>query len=196
MRLNVLLSEKIITLPNCLSFLRILLMPVFGYSLYLEGTTGIKEYKYLTLSIVGLIILTDFLDGYFARLLNQESKIGQFLDPIADKIVCTLGLFLLYIYKDFPLWIVILMLLRDIYSIVGGIIIFSNRDIQVKPNKFGKIMVACIGLSAIIYILSPSYSLYGLTFQLTSVILIITFLLLSTILYWKTYSKVYFENKT
>ncbi|MDY6967327.1 MAG: CDP-alcohol phosphatidyltransferase family protein [Spirochaetota bacterium] len=196
MNTNDLFSDKIYTVSNLLTIIRILLVPFFGYFLYLEDITGMVKYDYLALMIIVLIIITDYFDGYIARLLNQVSKLGQFLDPIADKIACTTGLFLLHIYKEFPLWIVILLVLRDLYAIIGGAFLFSKIDIQVKPNLAGKLMVTSIALTGLVYIWSPSYNFHGLTLQLISVILFAFFLVISTVISFKTYLKVYLDNKS
>lgn len=194
MKIKEIFSEKVLTLPNFISISRILLVPVFGYFLYLENLTNIEKYKYYTLLITGLIILTDFLDGYSARLLNQVSSLGQFLDPISDKIAGTAGVFLLYVYKDFPFWIIIILLIRDIITIIGGFIMFSKRDVQVKPNILGKLMIFSLGVAAVVFILSPTFKIYNITLQQTSITVYLFFLIISTIFYWKTYTKVYFEK--
>lgn len=75
--------KKYYSLPNFLTLLRILMIPVVIILIYIPGRT-------LDLIAVGLFMLaclTDFLDGYFARVLKQSSSLGRFLDPIADKLL-------------------------------------------------------------------------------------------------------------
>ena len=195
MKIHELFEVKVWTISNVLSLMRVLLTPVLGYTLYLENATQNEDYKYFACIIAIIIILTDFLDGYFARLFNQISKLGQFLDPIADKIAAIGVLTFLHFFRDYPLWIIILIIMRDMYSITGAIFLFSKRNIQVKPNIFGKFMIGAIGVSAFLYILSPTFNLFGITLQQISIYFILLFLVLSTLLYWKTYFKLHLENK-
>ena len=196
MKVRELFDDKVFTISNLLSLTRVFLVPFAGYFLYLERRTGLEEYKYYCLCILALMILTDFFDGFIARLLDQVSILGMFLDPIADKITIISTTVLLHIFKGFPLWIILLVIIRDLYSIIGGVLLFSKIDIQVSPNIFGKCMVCSIGFAGIIYLLSPSFSLYGISLQQLSVFLILFFLIISTINYWKTYSREYFGNKS
>lgn len=196
MKIREILNDKVFTISNLLSLTRVFLVPFAGYCLYLEERTGLEKYKYYCLCILALMILTDFFDGFIARLLDQVSTLGMFLDPIADKVTIISTTFLLHIFKGFPLWIIVLLIIRDSYSIIGGIILFSKIDIQVLPNIFGKLMVCSVGLAGVIYLLSPSFNFYGVSLQEISVFLIIFFLVVSSVFYWKTYSRDYFENKS
>lgn len=195
MKLRELLSGRVVTISNILSVLRVVFVPIIGYLLHLEKTTGDERYQYCSIILFALLLATDFLDGYLARVLNQVSRLGQFIDPLADKIAALgLGLLLWY-YKDFPLWLLFLMLLRDLYAVAGGLLLFSSRDIQVRPNIFGKCMVTSMGVAGFVYILSPEVQIFGITLQQILIFLILVFMLLSSLTYWKTYSRVYFGNK-
>ena len=79
------------TIPNLLTSLRILLIPVIIFAFYRESTWG---YWVAAICFIGACI-TDYLDGLMARLLSQTSKLGQFLDPTADKLLVVSTLFLL-----------------------------------------------------------------------------------------------------
>lgn len=72
-----------LTLPNILTFSRILVIPLLVATFYLAGPLG----NWLALFLFILAGVTDFLDGYIARSLNQVSSLGRFLDPIADKLL-------------------------------------------------------------------------------------------------------------
>ena len=79
------------TLPNILTFLRIILIPVLVLVFYMPGLWSYK----LSAAIFGLAALTDWLDGYLARRLKQLSVFGAFLDPVADKLMVAVALVLL-----------------------------------------------------------------------------------------------------
>jgi cardiolipin synthase len=79
------------TIPNILTSIRILFIPVIIMAFYHESTLG---YGIAAVCFIGACI-TDYLDGLMARLLSQSSKLGQFLDPTADKLLVVSTLFLL-----------------------------------------------------------------------------------------------------
>ena len=81
----------IFKIPNILTLGRLILVPVLVFAYYLPGSLG----DWFSFSIFVLASFTDFLDGFFARLLKQQSKLGELLDPIADKIIVVTALFLL-----------------------------------------------------------------------------------------------------
>jgi len=98
-----------ITLPNQLTLLRIILTPFFVY-LFIQ-----PEFSYtLPASIIFLAAaLTDWYDGYFARRLNLTSRWGQFMDPLADKILISAAL-IVFAYRNYVFWwMIIIIILRD-----------------------------------------------------------------------------------
>ena len=103
------MEERILTIPNALSFVRLLLVPVF-----LWLVLGPK-YDELALAVLMVSGITDYLDGKLARRLNQTSKIGAILDPVADRffilaVVIGLG------YRDIiPWWLAVILPLRDVF---------------------------------------------------------------------------------
>ncbi|MDR7086874.1 cardiolipin synthase [Aeromicrobium panaciterrae] len=102
-------EERILTIPNALSFVRLLLVPVF---LWLVMGPKWDELALIVLMVSGI---TDYLDGKLARSLNQTSKIGAILDPVADRffilaVVIGLG------YRDIiPWWLAVILPLRDVF---------------------------------------------------------------------------------
>lgn len=103
------MEERILTIPNALSFVRLLLVPVF-----LWLVLG-PEHDVLALVVLMVSGITDYLDGKLARRLNQTSKIGAILDPVADRffilaVVIGLG------YRDIiPWWLAVILPLRDVF---------------------------------------------------------------------------------
>ncbi len=79
------------SIPNYITFLRILLIPILYVSIYIPGAIG----DWLSLGIYTVACLSDFLDGYLARRLNVQSNLGRMLDPIADKLMIATVLILL-----------------------------------------------------------------------------------------------------
>ncbi|MDO9052902.1 MAG: CDP-diacylglycerol--glycerol-3-phosphate 3-phosphatidyltransferase [Gallionella sp.] len=85
-----------LNIPNLLTWLRILLIPVFVTAFYLSDSTLSPHLKNLVATGVFILAaVTDWLDGYLARKLNQSSAFGAFLDPVADKLMVAAALILL-----------------------------------------------------------------------------------------------------
>lgn len=101
------MKEQFMTVPNLLSMLRLALVPVFLFLLLNE--------KYLVAIIVlALSSLTDYLDGYFARKFNQVTRLGQLLDPAADRLYIFSTLVGLSITGIIPVWLALVIIGRDV----------------------------------------------------------------------------------
>ncbi len=170
------------------------MFPLAGYALHIENITGNISYRNMAVIILIIMVATDIFDGYFARLFNQVSRLGQFLDPLADKIA-TIGMAcVLNHFREFPLWVIVVIIIRDIFNIYGGFVLFYKMDIQVRPNLLGKILVCTLGVAAFVFIMYPPFDLFGVTFQDLLVALILVLSVLSTIDYWRRYSYLYFDR--
>jgi len=96
------------TIPNALSGLRLLGVPVFFWLIVGPENDG------LALAILIVSSFTDWLDGYLARKLNQFSRLGELLDPLADRLYVVAALAALFIRDLLPAWVVALLILRDV----------------------------------------------------------------------------------
>ena len=96
------------TIPNALSGLRLLGVPIFFWLIVGPQSDG------LALIILVVSGFTDWLDGYLARRLNQFSRLGELLDPLADRWYVVAALIALYIRGLLPLWVVAALILRDV----------------------------------------------------------------------------------
>lgn len=139
-------KENILTLSNLLSFLRIfLIIPI--YFLISESKNEIA------IVVIIIAIITDWLDGYFARKFNQITEIGKILDPLADK-VCTSGGFIaLTLYQGFPPYLTGLIIFRDIIILIGSLFIIKRTNFVAPSNIPGKITVFFITFLGGAYIL-------------------------------------------
>jgi len=102
------ISRDIATIPNALSASRIIGVPIFFWLI-----VGPKRDD-LALYILVISAFTDWLDGYLARKLNQFSRLGELLDPLADRLYVVAALIALYLRNLIPLWVVVALLSRDI----------------------------------------------------------------------------------
>jgi len=100
-------------LPNILTILRIVLVPAFIW--FFAQVHENKTYGYIGLGLFIFMSLTDFFDGYLARKYQWVSDFGKIWDPFADKLLVYSALFLLVWLKRFPLWMVLILLIREIY---------------------------------------------------------------------------------
>lgn len=123
-------------IPNLLTLIRIALVPVFIYFCYNPSKNSIL-YAIIILAISGV---TDILDGYIARKYDQITKLGTVLDPIADKFL-TFAILIVFVNKKLiPRWFLIILAIKEIVLILGGIYLFLSEDKEVvSANKFGKI---------------------------------------------------------
>jgi CDP-diacylglycerol--glycerol-3-phosphate 3-phosphatidyltransferase len=196
MKICDLFEGRIATWSNLISLLRVVVSPVVGILLYYEKTTADTVYCSIAVTVYVLIALSDIVDGYLARYLHQVSRIGQFLDPVADKLTIFILSLILYFFKGFPLWLVIVIVVRDIGHIAAGAILFCTHDIQVRPSNAGKCMIFILGMTGFIYIINLSYSVMGISVKHIFVALTTALIVLSTVVHWNIYSKIYFTSKS
>jgi cardiolipin synthase len=102
------LTYRIWTIPNALSAARLLGVPVFFWLIVGPEKDG------LALIILVISSFTDWLDGYLARRLNQFSRLGELLDPLADRLYVVAALIALFVRGLIPIWVVVALLLRDV----------------------------------------------------------------------------------
>lgn len=112
-----------------------------------------------------LAVITDALDGYIARILNQESEIGRLIDPLADKIGVGIVVVLLVYFGDIPLWFAVLVILRDALIFCGGIILKLRKGVLLPSNMPGKFAVAFVALTLVLAMVH--YRVFSWLVQLT-----------------------------
>lgn len=127
-----LVSDIAINLPNSLTVFRILLVPVFvGLLLY-------QFYDY-ALAILLIAALTDALDGAIARRTNQRTRLGEYLDPLADKLLLVSAIVTLSVLDFIPVWTVILVVSRDAILLLGTVLAnLTDTAIDIAPTWLGK----------------------------------------------------------
>lgn len=104
-----------LNIPNLLTWLRILLIPVFVAMFYLpQDWFSVHEVNYIATLIFAAAAITDWLDGYLARALNQTSAFGAFLDPVADKLMVAAALVLLVKLQRVDAGIALIIIGREI----------------------------------------------------------------------------------
>jgi cardiolipin synthase len=122
----------ILNIPNTFTITRIVIIPVFITAIIY------KRYDYaLYLFVVAAI--TDILDGLFARIKNQKTALGTFLDPIADKFLIVTSFIILATYGWIPKWLAITVISRDIIVVTGWFLLYLvTGTSRVEPSVLGK----------------------------------------------------------
>lgn len=132
-------TDRVLTIPNILSFARLFLVPVFLWLLLGPGQDGEQWADITALVILGLSAFTDWLDGYLARKWNQISRLGQLLDPVADRLFIVATVIAFLIRDIVPWWFALLIVGRDLMMAVG-LVMLQRRGITALPVHFlGKV---------------------------------------------------------
>lgn len=137
-------------LPNKLTILRIILVPVFMWFLLLRNYyPGYSE----ALALITFIIaaLTDGLDGYLARKNENVTKFGKIVDPLADKLLITAALIAFVAMREISAWVAIIIIGREL-AITGLRAVAASEGVVLSANKWGK-MKTILQISAIIAII-------------------------------------------
>jgi cardiolipin synthase len=125
------LNGEVVNIPNLLSFLRIALVPVFLWFL-------LDEFFLAAIVVLAVAGLTDFLDGYLARKLNQTTKLGKMLDPVADRLYIFATLLALSATGYVPWWLAGLVILRDVLMLVSLPVLASVGYRSLPVHYLGK----------------------------------------------------------
>jgi CDP-diacylglycerol--glycerol-3-phosphate 3-phosphatidyltransferase len=165
------MDKKIFSIPNIISFFRLLLV-VPLVTLFSQFNTN-YDFRMYALALIGLIALTDKLDGYFARKLNQITELGKILDPVSDKvIICVMG-FYLFIYGEISPAYFMLVLIRDIYVFAGSVIITKKIGTVLPSTISGKISVLMTGIFMTWSIIDANKDSWFYIFLLSSSVILI-----------------------
>lgn len=141
-------------LPNLLTFARIALTPVFVAAFWLEMPVG----RWVVLGIFLIAAITDYADGWVARRRNVESRLGQMLDPIADKLLIASALVMLVYMDDIRGWVIIpalVILAREI--LVSGMREFlATISVQVPVSSISKFKTVLQVVAISMLIVAPA----------------------------------------
>lgn len=129
---------------NKVSIFRIVTVPFFVTTiLYYQPS---RDYlRFTALFIFALAVFSDALDGFLARVMHQTTKAGKILDPLADKLLLSCAFIFIYLKDNLPsglnvpLWLVIIVLSRDLIIFMGAAVIYViKNELILTPSKWGK----------------------------------------------------------
>lgn len=141
-------------LPNLLTLIRIIMIPIFMVVLLLKfpgGKTYFPYQDYVAAFIFIVAAATDGLDGYIARKMRQVTNLGKFLDPLADKLLVSAALISLVELEMVSAWIVWIILARE-FAVTGIRAIAAADGVVISASKLGKLktLTQVIAISALI----------------------------------------------
>lgn len=139
-------NSPILNVPNTLTVIRIVIVPVFV-------TAIIYDRNDYALYLFGAAAITDLLDGLVARLADQKTALGTFLDPLADKFLLITSFVLFSVYGWIPKWLAIAVISRDLIVVVGWLLIYMiTHNSRIETVLLGKAAIA-MQLFTLAYIL-------------------------------------------
>ncbi len=148
-------KKEIFSIPNILSIIRLVLIPIFAWVYLTAGSNG--EY-YFAAIIVVISGITDFLDGAIARKFNMITELGKFLDPLADKL--TQGTLFLCLAIRHPLmWLLVaLWAMKDGFMGIMGLVLLKKKNTKLQgANWYGKVCTAIIYVAVILILFFPGF---------------------------------------
>lgn len=162
----------IISLPNVITVIRILLIPLFV--IFLQA--GLHLYALL---IFAAAAVSDGLDGFLARYFNQRTELGAYLDPLADKLLLITAFIGMAVLQFIPGWLAVIVISRDILILMGiGVFTITQTKFEIHPSLWSKmttftqLFTICLVLLSLI--ISVPNGIKSAFFFLTAVITIIS----------------------
>lgn len=131
------MSDRILTVPNLLSFVRLACVPVFLVLVILG-------HDLWALLVLVFSVVTDFLDGVIARQFRQVSRLGQLLDPAADRLFIFASVIGLAVREVLPWWLVVVIVSRDVMLIVLGVVLMRHGYGPLPVHHLGKVATFCL----------------------------------------------------
>lgn len=172
------MSARLWTWSSILSVSRIFLLIPFGYFLLSDA----PDARMWAALVILLAVATDFLDGYLARARHEVTEFGKIIDPVADKVVAGVAAILLAWIGDLEWWVAIVVVLRDVLILIGGVAIRRKKHIIVQSNWPGKIAVTALAVLVFVSVLRSEELEW---FRTATLVFTLMMALLSLVLYTK-----------
>lgn len=140
-------QARLINIANALTAIRVLLVPLFAH-LLISGEIR------LALAVFSVCGLSDGLDGLLARWLHQRTIVGFYLDPIADKLLMATSFIVLAYVKIIPEWLTVLVISRDLFILVGSILILLLLDAGAIRSTFLSKLNTAVQILTVVFFLA------------------------------------------
>lgn len=181
-------------IPNILTLLRLIIVPILGYLLYFENYIPA-----MVLFVFGGV--TDILDGYIARKYGLVTKWGKFFDPLADKLMQITALVFLVLHHFIPIIVLVIVIIKEALMLTGGIMLYRKGKTVIGANWYGKLATVLFYFAILATIilsldsLKNVYSAIAIYVSLGLAVICTLFALVMYILIYYRFSKSYEKEK-
>jgi cardiolipin synthase len=142
-------------LPNILTLIRVLLIPVFVILIM----NKLFDWALITFACAGI---TDGIDGLIARITHQRTELGAYLDPIADKLLLSAAFITLAIIEILPSWLAVIVITRDLIILIGLLVmILTNYHLKIRPSLVSKVTTVFQIATILLVLLVVYYPTFG-----------------------------------
>lgn len=173
-------------IPNILTIIRFLLIPIFAIFLY-------EEYYLISSILFTIAGITDVLDGYIARKYNIITNFGKFADPIADKLLQITAILLLTLQQKIPLYVILIVIVKEAFMVFGSVTLLKKENHVVSANWYGKLATVIFYIAIMLLIVFDKTSN---TIRLILIWMAIISTLFAFVMYYiKTYRKIIKDSK-
>lgn len=159
------------TLANTLSMIRLLLVMPITYLILTDGPMG------WLFGLIGLALVTDWFDGRIARWSSTVSEWGKVLDPLADKIAGVAIVTALVVRGSLPMWFLGLLVVRDTFVVLGGVVLARRTGHVVMSAWMGKVAVTALSLTVLAALLRADPPLIQYCVLITAGLMVYSFFL-------------------
>ncbi len=151
-------SGDIYSVANMITLLRLLITPVFFTVLV------IRDGRYSLIAFILFVVAscTDFLDGMIARRTGTVTTLGKVIDPLVDRLLIAFGVLGLYVLDRLPLWVVVVLVARDIYLLYGAWVL-ERHGLRMPVLVIGKVTTAVLLTAFSALMLGQAVSVVGVT---------------------------------
>ncbi len=147
-------------LPNVLTLIRVLLIPLFVILII----NKLFSWAIVTFAVAGV---TDAVDGLIARVTHQRTELGAYLDPIADKLLLSSAFITLAIIERIPSWLTVIVITRDVIILIGFLMFFlTNHRPTMGPSLLSKVTTFFQISTVLLFLLREYYPILALPSKL------------------------------
>ncbi len=139
-------------IPNTLSLLRLAMVPLFAVAFFQPS----PQSRFWAAGIYALAVFTDIADGYLARRLNQITRLGRILDPLADKLMTFTVIICIAAARIIPVWSVVVFFLKEAAMGLGAMSLLHRMDDVIPSNWLGKASMGVFFVVCAALVLFPS----------------------------------------
>ncbi|MCY3743078.1 MAG: CDP-alcohol phosphatidyltransferase family protein [Candidatus Poribacteria bacterium] len=169
--------QHFLYVSNILSIFRLGTVPFIFYFIY-------RAQWVFAIICGGIAVITDLLDGFFARRLKQHSELGYILDPVADKLAISAGIFALVLSEsEFPHWAFATVVTRDVLIVLGNAVLAYKAKMITRSNLWGKCTSFFLSVAVMFYLLRPIMLHLPNNIEFYSLCLALVFVGISTVSY-------------